>query len=116
MSFAAILEWTTQKWERKNCWKRHPPASYILYLFFLAQFFNLRNFQLFLCKFTWFFEQNKIGCVLYFSIYSCIFHFEKFGYSQKLNALGAQLPTGKLLQIEVGRSPIKKAIYEENRK
>jgi hypothetical protein len=35
---------------------------------------------------------------------------------KKLNALGAQLPTGKLLQIEVGRSPIKKAIYEENRK
>jgi hypothetical protein len=35
---------------------------------------------------------------------------------KQLNALGAQLPTGKLLQIEVGRSPIKKAIYEKNRK
>jgi len=35
---------------------------------------------------------------------------------KRLNALRAQLPTGKLLQIEVGTSPKKKAIYEKNRK
>ncbi|KPA09370.1 hypothetical protein MHK_010428, partial [Candidatus Magnetomorum sp. HK-1] len=32
---------------------------------------------------------------------------------KRLNALGVQLPTGKLLQIEVGTSPIKKTIYEK---
>jgi len=35
---------------------------------------------------------------------------------KRLNVLRAQLPTGKLLQIEVGTSPIKKAIYEKSRK